>query len=453
MRNSPKAKENLGGEEKAHMKILFVCDLFPPFVKGGGEISVYWQARELVKKGIKVIVLAPKYKKKFIKFKSLSSLKVRWFYLPFRVNSMSPIIFLNPLYVFYQLIQLIKVAKKEKIDLIHCQGKYSMPAAVLTKYLLKIPLILTLRDYKGICNHGFCLYKKKKGCSLFSFFKEDFLFYFKNYVKKKNCFSFLFQFIVSYIGRINTIFLSLFMRKADKFVCVSNYVAGVYAKNGYDRKKMITIYNLAPKMRLKEVKMPKMLRQKIKKFKHSILYAGKLSLGKGADLLIDAAQEVIKKRNDILFIFCGKIHYPIRKIQSEQLLFLNKVEYFLLLKIMSLIDIVCVPSIWPEPLSRVAIEAFSLEKPVLSSSVGGPKELVSSKNGWLFEPTKEGLKRGIKNALKDEKNWMSLGERGRQTLLNLEKEQIDKLISLYKKITPEVCRRRNTTSGVGGAEE
>lgn len=105
---------------------------------------------------------------------------------------MSPIIFLNPLYVFYQLIQLIKVAKKEKIDLIHCQGKYSMPAAVLTKYLLKIPLILTLRDYKGICNHGFCLYKKRKDVVYFPFLKKTFYFILKIMLRKK-----LFLFFVS----------------------------------------------------------------------------------------------------------------------------------------------------------------------------------------------------------------------------------------------------------------
>ena len=46
------------------MKILFVCDYFPPFTPGGAEWSSYFLAKALSsKQGIKLIILTPNYQK------------------------------------------------------------------------------------------------------------------------------------------------------------------------------------------------------------------------------------------------------------------------------------------------------------------------------------------------------------------------------------------------------
>jgi len=415
------------------MRILFICDFFPPFIKGGAEISSYWQAKELSQKNIKVIILAPKYKDK-IKIEK-DSFKKYWYSLPIKTTLTSPIIFLNPIYIIYLLLNILKVAKKEKIDLIHCQGKFSMPAAWLAKKILQKPLILTIRDYQGLCNYAFCLYHSQKACNLLSFFKKDFLFYYQNYIKNKNIFSFFYQLIISYLGRLNVYFLAFFMKKADKVISVSNYLGQVYINNDYDSKKILTIYNLPPSLKINQIQLNRKLQQKINQYKFVVLYVGKLSLGKGAALLIDAAQEITSKNKNILFIFAGSIHYPIKKIVFEQLVFLGRIEYSLVLKIMKQVNLVCIPSIWPEPLSRGVIEAFYLGKPVICSTAGGPKELVfSNYNGWLFKPTKKDLKIAFMKALSNKNKLKILGENGRKFILKLKEEQMIKLISLYKSL-------------------
>ena len=415
------------------MKILFICDYFPPFSKGGGEISSYWQAKKLTQQGVEVVVLAPKYQNR-LKIKK-ENFKRYWYNFPFRLENTSPILFLNPFFFFYLLRQIIKACQKEKINLIHCQGKYSAPSSIFAKVFLKIPVILTLRDYKGICNHAFCLYKSKKSCNLFSFFKNDFLFYYLNYIKKRNIFSFSSQLIMSYFGRINTFVLSFFMSKADRFVCVSDYVGEVYKRNGYDKSKMLTVYNFGPETKIRDFRLPKKIQQKINQFKYRILYSGKLSLGKGAALLLAAACKIVKKRKDILFIFAGDIYFPIKKIKDRQLFFLGKVNQQFLFRIIELSNVICVPSLWPEPLSRVVIEAFFFQRPVLSSVVGGLTEFVSNRNGWLFEPTEKNLIKTIKLAFKKENNWPDLGRNGKEFLSKLEEKNIDKLIFLYKRLT------------------
>lgn len=390
------------------MNILFINDYLK---KGGGEISSYWQEKKLGKKGIRVINYALAKK-----------------------NQAPLSYFLNPILILINIINIKKIVDKNKIKLIHCQGKYSVPTAVIAKSLLSLPLIITLRDYKGICNHNFCLYDRKKGCNLLSFFKKDFLYYQRNYLKDQSFFSFLKQLFFSYGARIYTLLLKYFLKKADKFVCVSNYIRDIYSLNGYDKKKMIVVYNQPPDLNLSRVKISNKIKKKIEKYNTVILYAGKLSLGKGADLLISSAEKIIKKNKNILFIFCGNVYYPVKKVASNQILFFNKIEHSMLLKIMKMVDIVCIPSIWPEPLSRVTIEAFYMGKPVLSSNAGGQTEFVSEKNGWLFEPSLTGLEKILLKAIKQRQCWQGKGEQGKKLILKLEKENIKKLIGLYKSL-------------------
>jgi len=414
------------------MRVLFVCDFFPPFTRGGGEISAYWQAKKISKKGIKVIILAPRFQDKLNIKKE--EFKMHWYYMPFKLRVFTPIIFLNPFFIVYLFWQITNIVKKEKITLIHCQGKYSMPAVFLAKLFLGIPIILSLRDYGGLCNHAFCLYKNKKACNIFSFFQKDFLVYYQNYIKKKNIFSFLAQLIMSYLGRINTLILSFFMKRADILVCISSFIKDVYVTNGFDQRKLKIIYNFPPVTGFKYTRLTPQISRRLRQYKYKILYAGKLSLGKGANFLIDAAKEITKTKKDVLFIFCGNVYYPIKKNNSPQTLFLGRVENRVLLKIMSLSDLVCVPSVWSEPLSRVVLEAFFLKKPVLSSTTGGLPELVNRTRSWLFRPNKKDLKKTILQALGEQKTWSQKAKIAKDFLSNLEKNEMKKLLSLYRSI-------------------
>jgi len=101
---------------------------------------------------------------------------------------------------------------------------------------------------------------------------------------------------------------------------------------------------------------------------------------------------------------------------------------------MSLIDLICIPSIWPEPLSRVVFEAFSLKKPVLSSLVGGQDELVNNQNGWLAKPRKKDLIFKLNKALKDKKEIARKGEAGFCLINRLKRKQIGKLVKIYKNL-------------------
>ena len=50
------------------------------------------------------------------------------------------------------------------------------------------------------------------------------------------------------------------------------------------------------------------------------------------------------------------------------------------------IDILVLPSVWPDPQPRVTFEAFSYGVPVIGSRAGGiPEEIDEGRTGWLFD--------------------------------------------------------------------
>jgi len=66
-------------------------------------------------------------------------------------------------------------------------------------------------------------------------------------------------------------------------------------------------------------------------------------------------------------------------------------------------DIVVNPSVEPEGFGRVVIEAMSLGKPVVSSNLGGPLEIIEDgKDGILCEPSPEGFSAALERLLKDD---------------------------------------------------
>ena len=90
-------------------------------------------------------------------------------------------------------------------------------------------------------------------------------------------------------------------------------------------------------------------------------------------------------------------------------------------------DIVISSSIEPESFGRVAVEAQSMEKPIIASNIGGSNEtIVNNKTGFLFESgNPESLSKKIIEVLNlDETTLKSMGIEGRKNAIkkfNVEK--------------------------------
>ena len=128
-----------------------------------------------------------------------------------------------------------------------------------------------------------------------------------------------------------------------------------------------------------------------------ILLPGRLTFWKGQEMFIESLSILKKKNPDKNFtaIILGsdqgrKIYKKKLERLVEQHRLINNVLFVDNFEIMPLAykiaDIIVSSSIEPEAFGRVAVEAQSMEKPIIASNIGGSIEtIIDNKTGFLFE--------------------------------------------------------------------
>ena len=184
--------------------------------------------------------------------------------------------------------------------------------------------------------------------------------------------------------------------------------------------------------------------------KKLILMPGRLTAWKGQELFIEALNLVNKQRGNKSFYAVilgsdqGRNVYT-KKIKrlAEQYRLTAQLKFVEHCKNMPLAykisDLVVSASIEPEAFGRVAIEAQSMEKPIIASDIGGSNEtIVNNKTGFLFESNNaESLSKKIIEVLSlDQSRLKSIGIEGRKNIIN--KFNVEKMCfstySEYKKL-------------------
>jgi glycosyltransferase involved in cell wall biosynthesis len=188
----------------------------------------------------------------------------------------------------------------------------------------------------------------------------------------------------------------------------------------------------------------------IHKNKKLILMPGRLTSWKGQEIFIEALSLANKELGYqsfnavILGTDQGRDIYT-KKIKrlAEQYRLTNQLKFIDHCKNMPLAyklsDVVVSASIEPEAFGRVAIEAQSMEKPIIASNIGGSKEtIVDNVTGFLFESgSAQSLSKKIVEVLQlDESRLKSVGIEGRKNVLK--KFNVEKMCfstySEYKKL-------------------
>ena len=188
----------------------------------------------------------------------------------------------------------------------------------------------------------------------------------------------------------------------------------------------------------------------IKRGKKIILLPGRLTTWKGQEMFIESLNLVNKELGHEAFYAIilgsdqGRDVYKKKILRLvEQYRLNNQVRFIDHCKEMpvayKISDIVVSASIEPEAFGRVAVEAQSMEKPIIASNIGGSKEtIINDKTGFLFEVGKpESLSKKIIETLQlDETTLKFMGNEGRKNVIK--KFNIEKMCfstySEYKKL-------------------
>ena len=184
--------------------------------------------------------------------------------------------------------------------------------------------------------------------------------------------------------------------------------------------------------------------------KKIILIPGRLTRWKGQEMFIEALNLVNKELGHQYFyaVILGNdqgrdIYTKKIKRLAEQYRLTRQLRFIKHCKNMAVAykisDLVVSASIEPEAFGRVAVEAQSMERPIIASDIGGSNEtIINNKTGFLFESgNAEFLSKKIIEVLNlDESRLKSIGIEGRKNIIkkfNVEKMCFSTYLE-YKKL-------------------
>jgi glycosyltransferase involved in cell wall biosynthesis len=360
------------------MKVLIISEYFPPYGRGGGEISAELLANALSDKGISVHILTSffsecKREETKGKLKIFRNLKTGRNPASFSGNVERAAFFRKSL-----LIELKRLYAKEKYDIIHCMNITSIYAVELKK---DIParFILHVNSPVLFCPKGTLMYKDKEICKkkcTFPVFLDCFL---SSKMLGKMSMPFLIKYNPAVICSARKRFLDYYslIKRFDSYMAISSFMKEKLMFYGVEEKKIKIIYNIVDLEGLLKLKQPN---NKVKK----ILYLGEYSLAKGPQILIDALKK-LDVSYEASFFGEGKLKdYLIKESAGLPIKINEKAEYSKVPDILQKHDIVVIPSFVGEAFSRVALEAAAAKKTIIASDVGGIKDVVLSCGGYLY---------------------------------------------------------------------
>ncbi len=388
------------------MKILFVSESFPPQSYGGGEISCALLAEALAKKeGIEITVLTSKVR-------GLRPVEVK--------NSVNIVRRLktgggrNSLFDnLNRKIHFKRSVRKEikqlavEHDVVHF---FNITSIVETE----IPSFATINSYINFCPKGNLFYKDMEVCHGCSPLKFTGCIIRSEYVG---------GYRLNPLLKFNPIFWTALYRdyvkrrkalkKVDHFFSLSEFITELLREENVNEGCIDNVVNI-PRIEISDKKV---------RMAHDgviVTYIGELVKIKGVHILIRAFNE-LDTNSKLVVVGDGPERESLEKMAGPKIEFLGRVDHDAIHSIYEGSDVIVVPSLWPEPLSRVLLEAAYFGKPVVATRVGGSPDVIKNGyNGLLVEPTIEDMSKKLK--------YIIINDEIRHTMsINMKKYRSEKL--------------------------
>ena len=250
------------------------------------------------------------------------------------------------------------------------------------------------------------------------------------------------------------------MVRSNLIVAGSNFIFS-HIKENYlkyldDKKRLLVIFRginvdyFDPTTKVYSDEKKLLTKWEIDKDKKIVLLPGRLTSWKGQEVFIEAINLVnIELGYEAFYAVIlgsdqGRDLYKKKLIRlseqyrmTKQMRFINHCSDMALAYKIS--DIVVSASIEPEAFGRVAVEAQSMEKPIIASNIGGSNEtVIDKKTGFLFESgnAKSLSEKILKLVTMDESSLRCIGIEGRKNII--QKFNVEKMCfstySEYKRI-------------------
>jgi len=224
--------------------------------------------------------------------------------------------------------------------------------------------------------------------------------------------------------------------KADAHICCSEHVIREMKKL-FDIDKFHLYYSCPDLSKFKFTNQKKDI---------DVLYVGRLTPRKGADLLIHAINKIKDEVSRCVIAGHGELEQQIKNLiieygLGEKVEFVGKIQRDEVVELLSRSKTFVLPARSREPFPKALLEAMAIGTPVISAPVGGIPEMIKDNfNGILFEAgSATALSEKIKLLLKD----TELSERLKINGANFVKRNFNneikeaELLDLYERIYEE----------------
>jgi glycosyltransferase involved in cell wall biosynthesis len=368
------------------MKLALVTDVFPPN-SGGSGWSTFYLARALEQRGHRVQIVMPRERKEpGVTEREYEGLPVTEYHyqaarLPF-VRNYTRNERLYPAFAEF----LAAFFKENQIDLAHGQHYLTIPPTVRAAHEIGIPAVATVRDYWPVCywtthlsgdkvcpgcselNRLVCLYRNQGPGGIAA---APVSFYMGSNLKLKQ----------------------KWLAQADRTLAVSGYIAGKL-KPFMPPERLEVLPNFVDLDRLEQiVAEPPTTPGADKPY---LLFVGKFEENKGARLLLEVLRQA---RPDLptLAVGDGSLRGELEQAARDglNLRVLDWAKNEEVLRLMKHAEALLFPSLWPEPLSRVLLEAIGVGALVVAMETGGTPDIIQHDHNGLLAKDAAGMARQL----------------------------------------------------------
>lgn len=340
------------------MKILVLTDDFPPHVLGGAGVIAHRLSKEFVKQGHIVRVLSTVSDKKGAGTQTIDGMQVEFVYSSYHPRWRSYLSLCNP-FLFFKVRKAIKDFQPDVVHAHNIHYHVSYAALLISRYTF-----LTCHDIMPFYQGSFTEFIQTGTYTVTEpLLREKFG---KRYNPLHNRFV---RFVLSKI----------------KVIAVSNELKAALEANGI--QNISVVHN---GIDVNEWSVSSTFGT------GRILFQGRLSGVKGADVLLQALQKVVVAVPQAMLVVAGtKDAYAEKMLEKARGLgveshvtftgWLNGEE---MQKEYARADVVVIPSLCFDSFPNGNIEGFASGKPVVATIYGGSKEIVTDGlNGYIVTPT------------------------------------------------------------------
>ena len=200
-----------------------------------------------------------------------------------------------------------------------------------------------------------------------------------------------------------------------------------------NHEKVVTLYNGIS------------FKNKLYKKKNLVIFVGKISYEKGAHLYVEAVSKIANIHTNWEFKLIGSSQLGSNNLSTKYAKNVvnkfknigNNTEYIGFIsnkqvkEIMGHASIVVVPSLWNEPFGLVAAEAMSRRAAVISSNLGGLKEVVGRSGVTIDNINNENLKNKVLKLIEDKTLLEKIQKKGFKNF-NFKSKDISKKLDKHR---------------------